>query len=116
MGQKKKMVHLIKVLSQTKPADLNKILSYLSDDAINDICECIYNVIYTDLKLSARKKSHLRKCIKSNCSMHKKIKTITSKKEPIFKRRKALNQVGGFLPLLLGTALPFLVDLIFGKK
>lgn len=115
MRDKKKMVHLVKVLSKTNPDNVKQIIDYLSDDAIDDICECIYNVIYTDLKLSKRKKNHLRKCIKSNCGI-KRIKTITSKKEPIFKRRKALNQVGGFLPLLLGTALPFLVDLIFGKK
>lgn len=115
MNKKKNLVSLIKILSKSKSEDINDILEYLSDDAVDNVCECVYNVIHTDLKLNKRKKQNLKKFLKSNCSINK-LKTVSSKKIPIFKRRKALTQIGKGLPLILGTALPFLIDLIFGKK
>jgi hypothetical protein len=106
---------LIKVLSSMKPEDLQVILDVLPDDATEIICECVYNVLNTDIKLSPKKKSHLRKFIKSNCSVHRLAK-ISKKSHPISKRRKALKQEGKGLPLLLGAAIPFLMDLFMGRK
>jgi hypothetical protein len=106
---------LIRVLSSMKPEDLQVILDVLPDDATEIICECVYNVLNTDIKLSPKKKSHLRKFIKSNCSVHRLAK-ISKKSHPISKRRKALKQEGKGLPLLLGAAIPFLMDLFMGRK
>ena len=106
---------LIKVLSGMKPEDLQVILDVLPDEATEIICECVYNVLNTDIKLSPKKKSHLRKFIKSNCSVHR-LSKIAKKSHPISKRRKALKQEGKGLPLLLGAAIPFLMDLFMGRK
>jgi hypothetical protein len=46
---------LIKVLSSMKPEDLQVILDVLPDDATEIICECVYNVLNTDIKLSPKK-------------------------------------------------------------
>ena len=110
-----KDVPLIKVLSGMKPEDLQVILDVLPDEATEIICECVYNVLNTDIKLSPKKKSHLRKFIKSNCSVHR-LSKISKKSNPISKRRKALKQEGKGLPLLLGAAIPFLMDLFMGRK
>ena len=110
-----KDVPLIKVLSGMKPEDLQVILDVLPDDATEIICECVFNVLNTDIKLSPKKKSHLRKFIKSNCSVHR-LSKISKKSHPISKRRKALKQEGKGLPLLLGAAIPFLMDLFMGRK
>jgi hypothetical protein len=98
-----------------KPEDLNIILDVLPDDATEIICECVYNVLHTDIKLSAKKKSHLKKFIKSNCSIHR-LEKISKKSNPISKRKKALKQEGKGLPMLLAAAIPFLIDLFTGKK
>jgi len=81
----------------------------------NNICECVYNVIHTDLNLPKQKKNKLKNFIKANCSIHR-INKIASKKENLFKRRKALKQEGKGLPMILATAIPFLIDLITGRK
>lgn len=113
--KRKNIITLLKTLSKTKPDNISEILDFLTDGAIDNICECVFNVIYTDLKLKKGKKIKLKNHLKSNCSVHK-LKTVASKKVPISKRRKALAQVGKGLPMILATAIPFLADLIFGKK
>jgi len=111
---KKSLLPLAKLISKLKPEEVPSVLDLISDQGVNGICECVYNVIFTDLKLSKRKKSILKKKIKTKCSLHK-IKKIVSK-QPIYKRRNYIKQQAGVLPLILATAIPFLADLIFGKK
>lgn len=83
------------------------IIKHLDDDGINSICECIYNVIFTDLKLSKKKKNLLRKHIKK----FPKIKQLTNANVSVSKRRKALAQYGSGLPLILSAVLPILTSL-----
>ena len=113
--EKKKFIPLLNVLTKLKHNEISDIIDFLNDDAIENICECVYNVIHTDLKLPNKKRNKLKNFIKTNCSVHR-IKKISSKKENIFKRRKALKQEGKGLPMLLATAIPFLIDLFTGKK
>lgn len=115
MENRKKYIPLLNVLKKLKPKEMSDIVDFLNDDAIDNICECVYNVIHTDLNLPNKKKSRLRNFIKSNCSLHR-INKISSKKENIFKRRKALKQEGKGLGMILATAIPFLIDLIAGRK
>jgi hypothetical protein len=110
-----KHLPLINVLSKMKPEDFQTILDVLPDEATEIICECVFNVLNTDIKLPPKKKSHLRKFIKSNCSIHR-LSKISKKSIPISKRKKALKQEGKGLPLILGAAIPFLMDLFMGKK
>ena len=110
-----KHIPLINVLSKMKPEDFKTILDVLPDEATEIICECVFNVLNTDMKLTPKKKSHLRKFIKSNCSIHR-LSKISKKAIPINKRKKALKQEGKGLPLILGAAIPFLMDLFMGKK
>jgi hypothetical protein len=106
---------LIRVLSKLKSEDITPLLDILPDEATEIICECVYNVLHTDIKLSSKKKSHLKKFIKSNCSLHR-LEKISKKSLPVAQRRKALKQEGKGLPLLLGAAIPFLMDLFMGRK
>jgi hypothetical protein len=106
---------LIRVLSKLKPEDISPLIDVLPDEATEIICECVYNVLHTDIKLSPKKKSHLKKFIKSNCNIHR-LEKISKKSIHVSKRRKALKQEGKGLPLLLGVAIPFLMDLFMGRK
>lgn len=115
--EKKKTLTLLQSLKRLPPNDIKNLIDHLSDESIDDICECIYNVINVDLKLNKKTKHKLKKHIHKNCSKHR-LKCIMNKSKDISKRRKALSMEGGFggLGLLLSTAIPFLTNLIFGKK
>jgi hypothetical protein len=111
----KKDIPLLKVLTKLKGEDFKAMVDTLSDDSVDNVCECVYNLIYNpSLKIASRKKTHLRKFIKSKCSIHR-LKNIADKKQPLFKRRQILKQEGRGLPFLLASAIPFLISL-FGKK
>jgi putative N-acetylmannosamine-6-phosphate epimerase len=84
---KKKYLPLLNILKRLKPKDVSDIMEFLTDDAIDNICECVYNVIHTDINLPSRKKAKLRNFIKSNCSIHR-INKITSKKRRYLKEEK----------------------------
>lgn len=110
-SSKAKFVPLLQAFSKMNKDQLSHAIDCLNDDSIDTLCECVYNVIYTDLNLSSKKKTALKKHIKKNCCIHK-IKKITTKAYPIIKRRQLLKQEGAGLPMLLMTAVPFLIDLV----
>jgi len=112
--ENKKYLPLLKVLRKLNAEDVTSVMDFLTDDAIDNICECVYNILNTDLKLSPKKKSHLKKFIKTNCSIHR-LHKISKKTIPVSKRRKALRQEGRGLPLILASVIPFLTSLFTGK-
>ena len=115
-NEKKKLITLLQSLKKLSPDAIKTVINHLSDDSIDSLCECVYNVINVDLKLNKNLKRKIIKHISKKCSKHR-LKCIMNKKHNISKRRKALSMEGGFggLGLLLSTAIPFLTSL-FTKK
>lgn len=111
---RKNSLHLLTAMKKLKESDLSHVIEHLSDETINDICECIYNVIHTDLNMSKSKRNKLKKHIKTKCSVHR-IKKIVDAKTPISKRRKALKMEGRGLPFILASVIPFLTSLFTRK-
>lgn len=97
-------------MKKLKKDDIPDFIDNLNDISVDDLCECVFNVIHTDLKLSKHKKNCLKQHIKKNCSVHR-LKTITNKNTPLFKRRKALKMEGKGLPMILASVIPFLSSL-----
>lgn len=114
--EKQKLISLLQSLNKLSPDAIKTLISHLSDDSIDSLCECVYNVINVDLKLNKKLKKKLVKHINKKCCK-KRLKCIMNKKHNISKRRKALSMEGGFggLGLLLSTAIPLLTSL-FTKK
>jgi hypothetical protein len=110
--RKYKLYH---ALSKMKPNILGDVLEHLSDNSVDDVCECVYNVIKTDLKLPAKTKNKLRRQLRQKCSK-KNISIITSKNIPVSKRKRALSQEGTGIGLILGTVVPLLAQLLFNRK
>lgn len=106
-----KMLRRIKKMSSK---DFSKFIKNADDGVINDLCECVFNVINTDLNFNTRKKNCLKKHIHKNCSKVR-LRRISNKKTPLSKRRMALRQEGRGLPFLLASAIPFLTSLFAGK-
>jgi|GEM_PF-2412385 len=111
LQERQKLIPLIKAFSKMNPADFSQSLDNLNEKSVDGLCECVYNVIFTDLKLSPRKKAILKKHVKNKCSVDD-LKKITLKSHPVSKRRELLKQQGAGLPMLLMTAVPFLIDLV----
>ena len=112
---KKKHLQLMEIIRDTKKDKVCSLIDHLDDNSIDNICECMYNIIHTDLHLPKTKKTKLKNLIKNHCPTHH-LNKITKQSIPVSNRRRALKQVGGFLPMILATAIPFLADLIFGRK
>ncbi len=86
----------------------NHMLKHLDDDSVDDVCECLYNVVFTDLNLSKQKKQMLRKHIKKSIP---DINMLTNRATSVSKRRQALSQHGNGIGLILSAILPFLTKL-----
>ena len=103
-------IKLLKKIKKMSAKEFSKFIKKADDGLINDLCECAFNVINTDLNLKKRKKTCLKKHIHKNCSKIR-LKRIINKKIPLSKRRNALHQEGKGLPFLLASAIPFLTSL-----
>lgn len=104
-----------KVLQKLKPDLLKDVIQHLDDNSVDALCECVYNVIYSDMSMSQKTKKMLRKKLKKNCSLQN-LKKISSKKVSVSKRRQALSQEGTGIGLILATVVPWLANLIFNRK
>jgi len=107
-------IRTLKNIKKMSRLDFSKFINKADDDLINDLCECVFNVINTDLKFKKKKKTCLKQHIHKNCSKVR-LKKIMNKKIPLSKRRAALKQEGRGLPFLLASAIPFLTSLFMGK-
>lgn len=107
-------IKTLKRIKKMSGAEFSKFINKADDDLINDLCECVFNVINTDLKFKKKKKTCLKQHIHKNCSKVR-LKKIMNKKIPLSKRRTALKQEGRGLPFLLASAIPFLTSLFMGK-
>lgn len=110
---KKNTGELLKLIKRMKGNEFSNFIDAVSDNTVDEICECVYNVVNSNLKFGRRKKLQLKRHIRKNCSVHR-IRKIMNKKIPVFKRRKALKMEGRGLPMLLASAIPFVIDLIGG--
>lgn len=108
---REKYYKLMNALKSIKSKDRDLIIQHLDDQAIDDVCECVYNVIYTDLNLSKATQLKIKRFIKTNCSKNR-LKVITNKRAPLSKRKAAIRQEGGNIFMLIARALPFLYNTI----
>lgn len=111
----KDKIKLYKALNGLKPDVLSEIIQHLNENSVDALCECVYNVIHTDLSLSPKVKSMLRKKLKTKCK-EKNLNSITSKKVSVSKRKLALSQEGTGIGIILSTIVPLLANLLFNRK
>ena len=111
----KDFVNFLKFTKSLKKGEFEHLIDYLSDNSIDHICECVYNVINTDLKMNVKKVRKLKTHIRKNMNS-KRLKVIANKKIPLLKRRRSIKQEGRGLPLLLASVIPFLANLFMPKS
>lgn len=95
----------IKVLSKPNPKQNKAIIHHADDELVKCICECIQNIANGVVKISPSTKSKL-------CKHKQKIRQIIDKRTGIKKKKKLLEQSGGFLPLLLAPVVGLLGSVV----
>ena len=105
----KKFLKLWKQIKSRRGAQFAKLISRLPADKIHLLSECVYNALYTDLRLSQKARARVR----ARLIPHKKdFARIADKKEPIKSKRKLLLQHGSGIFTLLGSLVPVIVSAI----
>lgn len=101
----KKHFGTIKALCKLKPNVAKAVIHDANDEVIKCICECIQNVLNGVVKIPQATKRKLKR--------HKrKIRQINNKRIGIRRKRKLLEQSGGFLPMLLAPVVGLLGSVV----
>ena len=91
----KRQVLCLQMLHRTHNAKLRKaILEYADAELISALCECAHNILRGTVRLTPQEKVLLRRY---RTDLH----SIVNKKTVVARKRRILQQKGGFLPALL---------------
>ena len=94
----------LRTLAREKPKTRKLLLAKAKRPVIDALSECALNVLKGSVKLSDKQKSKLKR--------FKHYLRELSKKRVSLKKKKAISQLGGFIPALLGAILPVIGSLI----
>ena len=86
--------NLLKLLKKLKSDDTKTLVPYLNSKALHCIGECCHNILFEDLSLKRSVKSKIQRKLKGK---EKIFKTISSPNSSLKRKRKLLEQEGGFL-------------------
>ncbi len=86
-----KQCHLtfLKLLKKLSKQELRDTLSFLSDNAVDSLCEVLFNCLYSEITMPKRRKMYLKQLIAQHRRAYHK---ITDKEEPVEERRKLLQK------------------------
>lgn len=95
-------------LIQNCPIHLRKqLLKKLPLKTVKTICECVYNTLNGNVKLTPKQKNKLTKYKYT-------LRKLASKKLTLFNKKRLINQRGGFLNILIPAAVTAISSLING--
>lgn len=109
MLNKEKAV-LIRCLKKLDNKEFTHLIKHIDPSGIEHICECVYNAIYTDLKLPASKRRKIKAKFNNETS-RKNLNLITKKRINIKRKRAALQQEGEGIGLILSAIAPLIASL-----
>lgn len=98
-------IEFIKRLKKASPKNRQLLLKNASDDEILSLCECSENVYKGNVPIRPRLVEQLRPYAKD-------IRRLIHRKGKIPHKRKLLIQKGGFLPAVLGAAIPVIISIV----
>jgi len=106
MKRIKSSFYKLHVLKDAKPKLRKAIISNCDKELIHTISECALNVLRGNVNLTDCQKKRLRKFKGS-------LRTVVDKRVPLSRKKRLINQSGGFLIPLISAVLPTLASLIY---
>lgn len=106
---------LIRGLKKLDKEELTHIITYFDKKGIHKLCECVWNTIYTNLKLPKSKKNKIKAVLNNNRSK-KNLAIILKKSGNKLKKKAAILQEGEGLGLILSAIAPLIASLFTGRK
>ncbi len=103
----KKHLGVLKLLKKSKPSFRRSLLATADSDLVRCICECCHNVLRGNVKLSGKQKRLL-------CRHKKSLRSLSSRRIGLKRKRQLLRQRGGLLPALLAPILGIVASIIGG--
>lgn len=95
---------MLEMLYKAQPGMRRLIVCNASADFINALCEIALNVLRGNIPLNTKQYKQLKR-------QKAVIRLVADKKVNHQKKKKKINQTGGFLLPLLGAAIPFITSL-----
>lgn len=99
---------LLKLLLKSSPKQRRVILQSATDDFVVALCELALNLLHGHIPLKHVQYQKLKK-------KKREIKIVADKKISVGRKRRLINQQGGFLLPLLSVAIPFITSLIASR-
>lgn len=99
---------LLKLLLKGTPKQRHVILQSASDEFIVTLCELALNILHGNVPLTTQQYQKLKR-------RKAEISFVANKKIGVRRKRRMINQQGGFLLPLLSVAVPFITSLIASK-
>ena len=109
----KKFYPSFKAMSSASASKQQSILSELPNSGVSAVCECLYNVLYSN-QVDKQKLKRLKKLPIKTKDIIREL-TILPRKGQFAKKRALLRQSGGSIGAIIAAALPLLLNL-FAKK
>ncbi len=104
----KKHFDLLKVLRSADPKLRTAILKHCSNDTVRCLCDCVFNVLSGNLKLTPKQKKQL---VRFKCALRQ----LASRSLPLNKKRNVLVQHGGLVSAVLTPLLAIAATLLADK-
>ena len=110
----KKHLPLLQVLKGCSPEQRDYLLSVIPNEGVNVLSECLLNTVSPE---NISLKPDHRKQLKEHLLPHKnQIRKAMCCKSSVIKRRRAMQQTGGYIPSILTHALPAIGHILTAQK
>ena len=111
---KRRLRELAEILSSLKHHQVDSLIQFLDDTAIEDICTLIHNIVHRDRSEKVGEEN-IQKLLKCMSGKRRMLIYLTKKKNNIKKKRRILKQSGGFLATLAAIILPLVAEVVINQ-
>jgi len=108
MKRIKSSFYKLHTLKDAKPKLRKAIISNCDKELIHAISECALNVLRGNVNLTDCQKKRL-------CKFKGRLRTVIDKRVPLSRKKRLINQHGGFLVPLFSAVLPTLASIIYNS-
>ena len=101
---------LLELIASSSPQQRKILLQTLNEDAVDFICQCLYNTLHNlHSKMDPQEREHLKTSVAKDKA---KLRRVCRHNLDTKTRQKILTQAGGSLGLIISAAIPIITSLL----